>query len=288
MNGLGLWLGLAGGEVLLVIFVLLLVYWIRHSSAARRDRRAVAQLVARARKDKAQREAAVHQFLSEGLGLEGHALEREKITILREEYRLLQTFAEVYGGRDANRAAQFQISVEAAMSPYLALRASGSGAASGMTDDSELEALREENARLTEELSVTMDTMARILSDYSNMFSGGGTVDAAFADAVSEDKTDVAARTAETVEDEPLSGREVSDLEEEALDIAEAPEDPSAEEAVAEAVMDGAVPDAGELDDLFEGDPLEESLGDLFDEDEMAALDEEESVAREEDDAIAI
>lgn len=305
MNGWGLWLGLAGGEVALLVFVLLLAYWIRHSRAARRDRQAVASLVQRARKDKSRREAEVERFLSEGMGLSGRELEREKVGILRQEYQLLQTFADIYAGHDAGRAAQFHISVEAATGPYLALRAAGAGTAGaeGPAND-ELEALRQENARLSEELSVTMDTMGRMLSEYSSMVAGGPEASTA---AASEPQTM-----------ESLAEREGAVLDETELDIAEArpSEDDTPDTGEHEAVDDatqaggssvsedapaqaGAADPTDALDDLFDGDPLEEGLGELFDEEDMAVLEEadagaseaqasEASAVADKDDAIAI
>ena len=40
-------------------------------------------------------------------------------------------------------------------------------------DRAEIEALRAENLRLSEELTVTMETMSRMLSEYSTLFAGG-------------------------------------------------------------------------------------------------------------------
>jgi hypothetical protein len=47
------------------------------------------------------------------------------------------------------------------------------------SDDEEVAKLKEENERLSEELRVTMDTMGRMLNEYSTMFSGGEAAQAA-------------------------------------------------------------------------------------------------------------
>ena len=216
MSGLIFWLGLAGAEVALVVFVLLLVYWIQHSGVARRDRRAAAKMVASVRKGKADREAAITAFLSQNMGLSGPSLKTLKTAILREEFRLLQRFADVYRRRDSGAAAQFQLSYEAAVAPYLELHGGGkvTKAAEGDADIAELEALQAENQRLSEELSVTMDTMSRILSEYSTMFGEGATADA--QEAADEDVD-----TEQAMPAEELPQREVAELDESELDITE-------------------------------------------------------------------
>ena len=173
MNNALLWMALGGGELLLIAFVLLLVYWIRHSSMARRDRKAVARLIAGARKGKAEREATIAHFLKEKMGLSGAAFEQAKVALLREELRLLQRFADTYRRRDSSSAAQFQLDVEAALAPYQDLSGTAATVPEARIDLSELESLRERNERLSEELSVTMDTMSRMLSEYSTMFTIG-------------------------------------------------------------------------------------------------------------------
>ena len=176
MNNALLWMALGGGELLLVAFVLLLVYWIRHSGMARRDRKAVARLIAGVRKGKAEREATIAHFLKEKMGLSGAAFEQAKVALLREELRLLQRFADTYRRRDSSSAAQFQLDVEAALASYQDLSGGAGGTAAvpeAPIDLSELESLRERNERLSEELSVTMDTMSRMLSEYSTMFTIG-------------------------------------------------------------------------------------------------------------------
>lgn len=330
MSGMLFWLALAGAEVALVIFVLLLVYWIRNSSAARRDRKAATRLVARVRKGKADREAVITRFLSEQMGLAGAQLQETKTAILRAELRLLQRFADTYGRRVSGTAAQFNIDVEAGFAPYLELRGGGESAkiVEADVDGDELDALRAQNERLSEELSVTMDTMSRMLSEYSTMFAGGS----APAPAVANTESNVAAE-ADPAEDmdaaEELPAREVAELDTEQLDIAEAgetvaevdaemvenpegheasqpddgaldtaetvaeqisAEDPGLEVAAEELVADMVDPD--EIDQLIDADPLEQGLDSLFDDDEIAVLDGDEAkdttAPIEDDDAIAI
>jgi hypothetical protein len=63
----------------------------------------------------------------------------------------------------------------AALAPYYELEGGGIVVAQEQADEdtSELENLRAENQRLSDELSVTMETMSRMLNEYSTMFTGG-------------------------------------------------------------------------------------------------------------------
>lgn len=179
------------GELLLVLFVLLLVAWFRGRAARRRDSKAIRVLVTRIKNSKGEREATIERYLGERAGLSGEPLQQAKTAILRAELVLLQRFAGVYKKRDAGAAAQFDIDLAAAVVPYHELPGDGIVVATdeAAADTSELEELRVENARLSEELSVTMETMSRMLNEYSSMFAGGaegvagysGTADAGVA-----------------------------------------------------------------------------------------------------------
>ena len=128
MNDMMLWTLMIVGEVLFILFVLLLVAWIRSFSAARRDKLAMRKLVAKVKENRTQREQQVVAFLKNNLGLQGEALEAAAAAAVHGELRLLQAFAAVYGKRDAAQAARFDLSVEAAIDPYHALAPAGAGA----------------------------------------------------------------------------------------------------------------------------------------------------------------
>lgn len=174
MSGTMLWVALVGGELLLILFVLLFFSWLKNASRSRADKKAMKALATKVRAAKSDREKVISEFLQRGFEMQGDALEAQKIKILREETRLMQRFIDVYKKRDAGMAAQFFMSVEAGVEPYHQLTGGTAAVAgAGGASDDELAALRKENARLSEELSVTMDTMSRMLSEYSTMFSGG-------------------------------------------------------------------------------------------------------------------
>ena len=254
MSGLTLWFALLGGEVVLILLVLLFVAWLRANAMQRRDRKAVAKLIAAVRKAKGEREKAIEQFLSTRMGMEGGPLEAQKVKTLREEMRLLQRFADIYRNRDAGGASQFFVHLEAALDPYHELTGSGAAAAGdaaeGGADMAELEHLRQENARLSEELSVTMDTMSRMLSEYSTMFAGGEAI-AQSADLVLPDEPALQEESEQApgpLMDDPIidelaidqpamDGRDSADLDSEELDIGE---------VLSDEASSGEVPLAGE------------------------------------------
>lgn len=185
MNGtMTIMLAVLAAEIVLLLFVLLTMSWLRNRAARRRDAEAVKALVARIKKGKTDREAAIEKFLVEGLGLSGDALQKTRVAMLRAELTLLQRFAGVYKKREADAAARFDGDVVAALEPYLTLQADLGGEsiaveAAPSADGYALDKLREENQRLSDELKITMETMSRMLNEYSTMFSGGVSGDVA-------------------------------------------------------------------------------------------------------------
>lgn len=250
-----------GAEIFLVLFVLLLVSWFRNSAAKRRDQKAVAALIKKVKAGKSEREKTLGAFLSTNMGLQGEALEKAKTALMREEWRLLQKFAVTYRDRNAGAAAQFNISAEGALDAYHEL-SGGTGATvvgSGeAADDGELEHLRKENARLSEELTVTMDTMSRMLSEYSTMFSGGsGDASNPMPESEPEPESNEVAEVptpadvaevagADDAAGEPQDAREVPTLDEQELDIGEVVEEPAAPE-MAEELLPDAAADVAEM-----------------------------------------
>ncbi|MGD1983002.1 MAG: hypothetical protein PVF93_03740 [Chromatiaceae bacterium] len=171
------------GELVLLLLVLLTLSWLRTRAARRRDVKAMQALVGRIRKSQPQREAALAEFLENNYGLEGEALSAATAGLWGSELKMLQRFIGVYGSRDAAAAAQFDADLAVATEPYLALsgavtveenRADEPG-----VDPAELDALRAENKRLSDELRITMETMSRMLKEYSTMFSGAPAYEAA-------------------------------------------------------------------------------------------------------------
>ncbi len=182
MSGTTWWmLAAVAGELLLLLLVFLSIAWFRNRAARRRDVEAMATLVARVRRSKAERYATLQGFVKEKLDLAEDAQRPLVAALSRAELVLLQNFLATYRDRDASTAVQFDRAVYAALAPYQQLSGSVEvvedsprpAVEIAPTDTAELEALRKENQRLSDELKITMETMSRMLNEYSTMFSGG-------------------------------------------------------------------------------------------------------------------
>jgi hypothetical protein len=175
MTPMTLTLGLLAAEGVLLLLALLAVSWFRDNARRRRDNQAIETLVARVNKARAERESAIEGFLAERMQMSGTPLEQAKVEMVRGELALLQRFAGIYRRRDADAAARFDTELAAALAPYQRLEAYAEPLQGERRaiDGAEIEALRAENARLSEELTVTMETMSRMLNEYSTLFAGG-------------------------------------------------------------------------------------------------------------------
>ena len=277
MNDIWLWIALIAGEILLVFFILLLAYWIRGMARARRDKKAVGLLVDKVRKNKGEREKQLGSFLQERMGMQGETADEMAARLLREEMRLIQRFGEIYKKRDAAAAAQFSLQVDALLEPYHELSGNGEPVAAGGEQDAgdnpELARLQEENRRLSEELVVTMDTMSRMLSEYSTMFSGGMESEDFAAAAAPLSAGEETAAEADVVAD-----AEMLEPEDEALDL-ETDADMDAEDPMDEPMADRAVNldeqelDIGELEDI-EPKPAAQAVEEAADIDEFDLIDQ--------------
>jgi len=180
----------------------------------------------------------------------------------------------VYKKRDAGAAAQFDIDLMAALAPYYELEGGGIVVTQEQPDQdiSVLESLRAENQRLSDELSVTMETMSRMLNEYSTMFTGGslahpGPIAALFGGAAA----DVSGPDGETVR-EPVPGQTAPPFDQDtAVEMAAEAEIAAVLETDAETGVDADV-------------AVEEGGGDADDVD-MAAQDDIDALFAAESDA---
>ena len=178
-------------ELVLLLLVLLSVAWFRGWAARRRDERAIRLLVTRIRNSRAERETGIERFLDERMGLSGAELAQAKQAILQSELVLLKRFAEVYRGRDADAAARFDADLVTALTPYHELKADNVVVASeaAPADNSELERLREQNRLLSNELSGNMETMSKMVREFSTLLAGSSGDAAAAPAATTEPST---------------------------------------------------------------------------------------------------
>jgi hypothetical protein len=141
--------------------------------------------------------------------------------------RLYQNIINGFLKDDQVTLQQLDVDVENLVLTYQALNvptASGkpTAVAPSSGNDEEILRLKEENERLADELKVTMDTMGRMLNEYSSMFAGG-----------------------------------VGDTFEKKTFITQ-PEDESADAAVTQVAIDEAVDPASDpMEDMLKGDDIE-------------------------------
>lgn len=159
---------LAGGLILLLL---------NNVIKQRKGRQSINGLFEKLKTDRTGRLEQIRAGLSE-YGLQGDALEEKVKEIDLQERKLYQRIATMYKNRSDGMLSRINVAMETATRPYYELGiklsaadsqdVTGDGAAH--IDDAEIEKLREENKHLQDELSVTMDTIGRMLSEYSSMF----------------------------------------------------------------------------------------------------------------------
>lgn len=167
-----MWAALAGGELLLVLFFALLISWFRNRAMRRRDRKAIKALIAQSKDRKEQRMAEIGEFLAGRYAMRGDVLGHAVRDIYKAETGLAQAFANTYLQRDAKAAAGFLRRIEDGVAGYWTLSpamAGEQGVSAG--DAGEVEFLRKENQELSAELRITMDTLSRMLNEYSTVFT---------------------------------------------------------------------------------------------------------------------
>jgi hypothetical protein len=143
-----------------------------------RIRKAAQHLAERVQSDKPARTERLKTLLNEDYGLTDNELEQTLHNITQMEMRLFQNLINGYLKGDQVHLQQIDVDEENLVLAYQGLKPLEGGKPSATTagegdDAEEMERLRDENQRLSEELRVTMDTMGRMLNEYSTMFEGG-------------------------------------------------------------------------------------------------------------------
>lgn len=169
---------LVAGEVLVGLLVLSGILTAVVLLRKGRIRKAAHQLAGRVQGDKPLRTERLKKLLSDRYGYGGNELEQTLHNISQAEMQLYQNIINGFLKDDQVYLQQLDVDVENLVLAYQLLKMPDGAAArvrdeSPAGDDGELQRLQDENARLSEELKVTMDTMGRMLNEYSSMFSGG-------------------------------------------------------------------------------------------------------------------
>jgi hypothetical protein len=158
---------------MLIVSVLLVVFAVLRK---RRIRQAARYLADRVQQDRAVRTERLRTLLHENYQQEGAVLEQSLHNIMQMEMVLYQNIINGFTKDDHLCLQQTDVDVENLVLSYQGLGNSKDPKAAAPVssdDDEELEHLRTENKRLSDELKVTMDTMGRMLNEYSTMFADG-------------------------------------------------------------------------------------------------------------------
>lgn len=183
-------------ELLLVTSTVAITVVVVSMSRKQKDKRAVRSLVYRIKEDRSRRKDETRDLLVSRYGLDEDVAKELSTQIDRGERYFYQTMINTYMHRDHLLLENLNVEFESSVEPYRTLEVKGlarvmeveseseaeelpaaGGEAGG--DSAECERLRVENARLSQELRITMETMGRMLNEYSNMFGGGADSDAA-------------------------------------------------------------------------------------------------------------
>ncbi|MES9939924.1 MAG: hypothetical protein ABW104_05410 [Candidatus Thiodiazotropha sp. 6PLUC2] len=223
-----------------------------------RIRKAANHLAERVQADKSKRTERLKTLLADGYHLQSPQLDQTLHGIVQTEMILYQNMLNGFLKDDQVSLQQIDVDVENLVLGYQSLGGlvseSGSPAEGG---GDELEHLKAENERLSEELKVTMDTMGRMLNEYSTMFSDGA-----------EEFKNVASQTQEDQVPESIEIEAEADAEVEAT-------------AEVEPEIPPPIEDNSVDDDMFIPDMTDQELT------ESSLSDEEDSSADEVDELIA-
>ncbi len=173
------------GELLLVTTVISIVLSVITIAGKRRDHAAARKLISRIKEDESRRKEETRKIIEERYGIQDENLKDLLSRIDLEEKRFYQNLISLYLKRDATALETLNVTFEGATEPYRSLESpittnaeetdvavTGDAAATEGGDEAEIDRLLDENHRLAEELKKTMETMGRMLKEYSAMYDG--------------------------------------------------------------------------------------------------------------------
>lgn len=149
---------------------------VRHVVGKSKGKKSVSELMEKIRADREARKMDIRKGLA-AYGLKDDALEAKVSEIDKRERKFYHRVATMYQNRSDAMLATLNVAFEGTTKPYydldMKLEMSAEQAANQEAagiDPSELEALQKQNQDLQNELAVTMETIGRMLSEYSSMF----------------------------------------------------------------------------------------------------------------------
>jgi len=168
-----------------------------------------------------------------GYGLDENDVEKRLRNIDHHEMNLYQHIGLIYIKNSDVLLKTINVAQETTTQSFLDLGLSAGSENAGGADQSELDALRTENENLKSELGVTMDTIGRMLSEYSSMF-GSDMDDGLDKDKIMEsfdseeneelDAADDDLNLSLNSDEEPVDSEELLEISEELPDFADSEE----------------------------------------------------------------
>jgi hypothetical protein len=160
-------------ELLLLMLVIVLVMIFLAYQAKQKDKQAAKALVTYLKESGDGRKKRLKEVFAGRYGYEGEALKKIVRGVSKRETLFYQHLLKVYLNRSGRQLVKIPMALEDTVSPYLELDLPKAAVAEA-TESPEFEKLKKENHELSEELRVTMDTMGRMLEEYSGMFAAAG------------------------------------------------------------------------------------------------------------------
>lgn len=159
------------GEALLILFVVCIVMVVLAMKRKASDRKAAELLIKKLKKDRSARREKFRCLLNGKYHYQDDQLDQAVRDLSKSEAELYQEFIDIYLGRDSKRLGKLDQKIEAATEHYFGLELPViTEAETSEADDSrQITRLEAANKKLKEELAVSMDTLGRMLSEYSDV-----------------------------------------------------------------------------------------------------------------------
>jgi len=165
-------------ELVLLLIAAGVVIAVQMVIRRRREQACIDELIVSVKGDLDYRKKKIRTLLEKKYGYSGEQLENTVRKITLEEKRCYQTLANLFKTRDILVLGNLNITFEETVEPYYELEipelkdteGAESVVDSGAVNE-EVVRLKEENQELSDELRVTMNTISRMLNEYSSMLS---------------------------------------------------------------------------------------------------------------------
>lgn len=164
-------------EALVVCLVIISISILLLLKRRKKDRVAAKKLIDQVRHQSKTRLQTTSSFLNDKYRFEGDELQRAVKSIDKAEKQFIQKIINVYLNRDAHGLNSMDACVAEMIDTYKDLSPVMPEADAAPSMDSEaaqeLLELKDLNAKLTEELNITKETMTNMIGEFGNMFGGG-------------------------------------------------------------------------------------------------------------------